>query len=168
MILTQTPYGKDDGDAAGASSSSLAELAGESDYLIERGYIQVVADVRGTGGSEGEWGLFDPVQGTDGATLVNWAAALPHSDGDVGPARRLLPRDRPVRDRGRCRLRRTSRRCSRSSPATTCTATPRSPAASRTSSSTRSTSGSPAASTLLLPAYEGNSDLVTAGDRPHP
>jgi len=84
VILTQTPYGKDDGDLAGASSSSLAELAGESDYLIERGYIQVVADVRGTGGSEGEWGLFDPVQGTDGATLVKWAAALPHSDGDVG------------------------------------------------------------------------------------
>jgi uncharacterized protein len=84
VILTQTPYGKDDADAAGSSSSSLAELAGESDYLIERGYIQVVADVRGTGGSEGEWGLFDPVQGTDGATLVNWAAALPHSDGDVG------------------------------------------------------------------------------------
>jgi uncharacterized protein len=84
VILTQTPYGKDDGEIAGASSSSLAELAGESDYLIERGYIQVVADVRGTGGSEGEFGLFDPVQGTDGATLVNWAAALPHSDGDVG------------------------------------------------------------------------------------
>jgi uncharacterized protein len=84
VILTQTPYGKDDGDLPGASSSSLAELAGESDYLIERGYIQVVADVRGTGGSEGEWGLFDPVQGTDGATLVNWAAALPHSDGSVG------------------------------------------------------------------------------------
>jgi uncharacterized protein len=84
VILTQTPYGKDDGDLAGASSSSLAELAGESDYLVERGYIQVVADVRGTGGSEGEWGLFDPVQGTDGATLVNWAAALPHSDGKVG------------------------------------------------------------------------------------
>jgi uncharacterized protein len=84
VILTQTPYGKDDGDAAGSASSSLAELAGENTYLVERGYIQVVADVRGTGGSEGEWGLFDPVQGTDGATLVTWAAALPHSDGKVG------------------------------------------------------------------------------------
>src|ERR1700733_7975179 len=50
VILTQTPYGKDDGDLPGASSSSLAELAGESDYLIERGYIQVVADGRATGG----------------------------------------------------------------------------------------------------------------------
>src|ERR1700685_3724736 len=38
VILTQTPYGKDDADAGGSSSSSLAELAGESDYLIARGY----------------------------------------------------------------------------------------------------------------------------------
>jgi hypothetical protein len=80
VILTQTPYGKDDGNASG----QLGELAGTSSYLVERGYIQVVADVRGTGGSQGEWGLFDPIQGTDGATLVNWAAKLPHSDGDVG------------------------------------------------------------------------------------
>jgi putative CocE/NonD family hydrolase len=82
VILTQTPYGKDDGKYVG--SGALSELAGQSDYLVGRGYIQVVADVRGTGGSEGEWGLFDPIQGTDGATLVNWSAALPHSDGNVG------------------------------------------------------------------------------------
>lgn len=86
VILTQTPYGKDDGSALGTSGigSQLGGLAGNSDYLIERGYIQVVADVRGTGASEGEWGLFDPIQGQDGADLVNWAAALPHSDGKVG------------------------------------------------------------------------------------
>jgi uncharacterized protein len=51
---------------------------------VQRGYIDVVADVRGTGGSQGEWGLFDPVQGTDGATLAGWAAKLPHADCDVG------------------------------------------------------------------------------------
>jgi putative CocE/NonD family hydrolase len=78
VILTQTPYGKDNGPFA----SSLG--AGENDYLVQRGYINVVADVRGTGGSQGEWGLFDPVQGHDGATLVSWAAKLPHSDGKVG------------------------------------------------------------------------------------
>jgi putative CocE/NonD family hydrolase len=81
VILTQTPYGKDDAKYAGGN---LAALGGGSTYLAQRGYIQVVADVRGTGASQGEWGLFDPVQGTDGATLVNWAAALPRSDGDVG------------------------------------------------------------------------------------
>jgi len=82
VLLTQTPYGKDDGSVGG--SSSLSELAGESSYLVQRGYIDVVADVRGTGGSQGEWGLFDPIQGQDGATLVDWAAQLPHADGDVG------------------------------------------------------------------------------------
>ena len=44
----------------------------------------MVADVRGTGDSGGSWGLFDPVQQQDGATLVRWAAALPRSDGRVG------------------------------------------------------------------------------------
>ncbi|HWF54348.1 MAG TPA: CocE/NonD family hydrolase [Solirubrobacteraceae bacterium] len=81
VIVTQTPYGKDTGSEVGGQ---LGGLAGTSDYLVQRGYIQVVADVRGTGGSEGEWGLFDPIQGQDGADLVNWAAALPHSDGKVG------------------------------------------------------------------------------------
>lgn len=75
VLLTQTPYGKD---------NQVSALAGASTYLVARGYIQVVADVRGTGGSEGEWGLFDPVQGQDGVALVNWAAALPHADGRVG------------------------------------------------------------------------------------
>jgi hypothetical protein len=84
VILTQTPYGKDVGGPAAGLSSQLSELSGLSTYLVSRGYIQVIADVRGTGGSQGEWGLFDPVQGTDGATLVNWAAGLPHSDGNVG------------------------------------------------------------------------------------
>jgi uncharacterized protein len=82
VLLSQTPYGKDQSSAGG--SSQLSELSGQSTYLVQRGYIDVVADVRGTGGSTGEWGLFDPVQGTDGATLVNWAAKLPHSDGDIG------------------------------------------------------------------------------------
>lgn len=82
VILSQTPYGKDDGSLGGGTQ--FGELSGESSYLVQRGYIDVVADVRGTGGSQGEWGLFDPIQGTDGATLVDWAAGLPHSDGRVG------------------------------------------------------------------------------------
>jgi putative CocE/NonD family hydrolase len=81
VILTQTPYGKSSANVAGAQ---LGGLAGGSTYLVQRGYIDVVADVRGTGGSQGQWGLFDPVQGTDGATLVRWAATLPHANGTVG------------------------------------------------------------------------------------
>ena len=80
VVLTLTPYGK---GVLGASSSAGGQT-GPNDYLVERGYIDVVADVRGTGDSEGEFGLFDPVQDSDGATLVNWAAARPGSDGKVG------------------------------------------------------------------------------------
>jgi len=77
VLLTQTPYGKDTAGGAGGAT-------GEDTYLIERGYIDVVADVRGTGDSQGQFGFFDPPQQRDGATLVRWAAKLPHSDGKVG------------------------------------------------------------------------------------
>jgi uncharacterized protein len=78
VLLTQTPYGKDTaGGVAGGGT-------GEDSYLVQRGYIDVVADVRGTGDSGGEFGFFDPAQQQDGATLVRWAARLPHSDGKVG------------------------------------------------------------------------------------
>lgn len=73
VLLTQVPYGKD--TAAGFSYVP---------YFVQRGYIEVVADVRGTGDSQGTFGLFDPVQAHDGAQLVKWSAHLPNSDGNVG------------------------------------------------------------------------------------
>ncbi|HET9078232.1 MAG TPA: CocE/NonD family hydrolase [Acidimicrobiales bacterium] len=79
VLLQQTPYGK---EAIGQNGAALANT--DVPYLVDRGYIVVIADVRGTGDSGGTWGLFDPVQGRDGATLARWAAALPHSDGKVG------------------------------------------------------------------------------------
>jgi putative CocE/NonD family hydrolase len=88
VLLTQTPYGKGQGSnsAPGSASSpgGASATGGADDYLVERGYIEVVADVRGTGDSQGSWGLFDPVQTTDGITLVKWAAKLPHASGKVG------------------------------------------------------------------------------------
>ncbi|HZZ97006.1 MAG TPA: CocE/NonD family hydrolase [Jatrophihabitantaceae bacterium] len=80
VLLTLTPYGK---NVLGASGSAGGQT-GPNDYLIQRGYIDVVADVRGTGDSEGEFGLFDPVQDSDGATLVKWAAKRAGSNGKVG------------------------------------------------------------------------------------
>jgi len=81
VLLTQTPYGKSTlGSLPGASGAQT----GSNNYLVQRGYIDVVADVRGTGSSEGSFGLFDPAQVTDGVTLVNWAARLPGSDSRVG------------------------------------------------------------------------------------
>jgi putative CocE/NonD family hydrolase len=77
VLMTQTPYGK---STLGAFSSST----GADSYLVERGYLDVVVDVRGTGDSQGQFGLFDPVQVKDSVQLVHWAAGLPHSDGKVG------------------------------------------------------------------------------------
>jgi uncharacterized protein len=78
VLLQQTPYGKE----FIADASAIANT--DIDYLVDRGYIVVIADVRGTGDSGGSFDLFDPVQSTDGVTLAKWAAALPDSDGQVG------------------------------------------------------------------------------------
>jgi uncharacterized protein len=75
VLMTMSPYGKDTGAAAGL---------GTSPYLVQRGYIDVVVDVRGTGDSGGRFTLFDPAQTSDGVQLVNWAARLPHANGRVG------------------------------------------------------------------------------------
>ena len=84
VLLQQTPYGKES-FAPGNSSSVGASIANtDIPYLVDRGYIVVIADVRGTGDSGGTFGLFDPVQATDGATIAEWAAHLPGADGDVG------------------------------------------------------------------------------------
>jgi putative CocE/NonD family hydrolase len=79
VVMTQSPYGKDAGLGAAGQNGT-----GEFAYLVQRGYIDVVADVRGAGDSHGSWGLFDPIQAQDGAELVRWAARLPNADGKVG------------------------------------------------------------------------------------
>src|SRR3954465_12180603 len=74
VILTQTPYNK-----------TAPQLGFRNDYLVERGYVQVVADVRGTGSSQGTWDSFGTREQQDGAELVSWAHSLarPWSNGDV-------------------------------------------------------------------------------------
>jgi hypothetical protein len=88
VLLTMTPYGKGQGGSStpgsAASPSSGAATGGADNYLVQRGYIEVVEDVRGTGDSNGSWGLFDPIQQKDAISVLHWAARLPHSDGRVG------------------------------------------------------------------------------------
>src|ERR1700712_2640580 len=72
-ILTMTPYNK-----------TAPKLNFADDYLVQRGYVQVIADIRGTGGSEGAWDSFGPLEQQDGKTMVDWAAAQPWSTGNVG------------------------------------------------------------------------------------
>ena len=88
VLLTMTPYGKGQGGSStpgsAAAPSSGSATGGADTYLVQRGYIEVVEDVRGTGDSNGSWGLFDPIQQRDAVKVLNWAAHLPNSNGKVG------------------------------------------------------------------------------------
>lgn len=58
--------------------------AGVTDFWVPRGYVHVIANVRGTGGSGGDFGFFDADERRDMHDLVEWAAAQPWCDGNVG------------------------------------------------------------------------------------
>ena len=51
---------------------------------LEHGYAYVGANIRGTGCSEGQYGLWHPREGPDGAQLIEWAGTQPWSTGSVG------------------------------------------------------------------------------------
>ncbi len=72
VLLVRTPYDK----GAGMALT-------EKDYFPPRGYVVVVQDTRGRHGSEGEFCPFVH-EARDGYDAVEWAAALPCSDGKVG------------------------------------------------------------------------------------
>jgi hypothetical protein len=70
LLLTRTPYDKN-----GAVDFCLKAAA--------RGYVVVAQDVRGRYASEGDWYPFK-YESQDGYDTVEWAAALPYSNGKVG------------------------------------------------------------------------------------
>lgn len=85
VILIQTAYDKNITVGRTALEDAFGLPQGSTDlWFVERGYIEVVADVRGRGGSEGLWDLWGPREAQDGANLVDWAASLPRSNGSVG------------------------------------------------------------------------------------
>lgn len=62
----------------------INQATSAQDLLVSRGYIEVIADVRGTGASTGEWNPASIQDGIDGNQVVDWAAQLPGSNGNVG------------------------------------------------------------------------------------
>ena len=70
VLLQRSPYDKSNG-------AEFARLAVEHDYMV------VVQDVRGRYTSEGEWYPFK-YETQDGFDTIEWAAALPNSNGKVG------------------------------------------------------------------------------------
>ena len=72
VILMRTPYDKSTGWAVGPAYEMAAH-----------GYVAIVQDVRGRYTSEGEWYPFRH-ESEDGYDTIEWAAALPYSNGKVG------------------------------------------------------------------------------------
>ena len=70
VLLVRTPY-----DKQGIMNFGLR--------AAERGYVVIAQDVRGRFTSEGEWYPFKN-ESLDGYDTVEWAAALPYSNGKVG------------------------------------------------------------------------------------
>lgn len=70
VILRRTPYGK---SSAGP----------EGIYFAQQGYVYIAQDVRGRETSGGDWYPFIH-EAKDGYDAVEWAAALPYSNGRVG------------------------------------------------------------------------------------
>src|SRR5690349_14094821 len=58
--------------------------AGASDFFVPRGYVHVIANIRGTGGSGGTFGMMDTTERQDMHDLVEWAGVQSWSDGQVG------------------------------------------------------------------------------------
>jgi putative CocE/NonD family hydrolase len=73
VIVTITPYNGGSGIVGGAD-----------DYFVQRGYVHLVVDVRGTGSSGGYWDNFGTREQRDGYEVVEWAAQQPWSNGVVG------------------------------------------------------------------------------------
>ena len=81
VLIAASPYPRQIQDL-GAPAGFIE--AGASDFFVPRGYVHVIANCRGTGGSGGTFGFFDGQERRDMHDLVEWAAAQPWSDGNVG------------------------------------------------------------------------------------
>jgi uncharacterized protein len=81
VLIAASPYPRQIQDL-GAPAGFIE--AGASDFFVPRGYVHVIANLRGTGGSGGVFGFFDGQERRDMYDLVEWAAAQPWSDGNVG------------------------------------------------------------------------------------
>lgn len=78
VVLSRTPYLKD-----GREGSTPAQLAAQAKRYTDAGYVFVNQDVRGKGKSQGFYAAFEN-DIEDGYDTVEWAAAQPWSNGQIG------------------------------------------------------------------------------------
>lgn len=103
VLLAAQPYGKDglpkksrtgyrvplqyrlaSNDEPMSFSAWTSLEAPDPGHWVPRGYVVIIADLRGWGTSAGKAAVFDPGEGQDVHDLVEWAAAEPWSNGKVG------------------------------------------------------------------------------------
>jgi X-Pro dipeptidyl-peptidase (S15 family) len=77
VLLARTPYGRDDPGLF--ANPKLPDL----EPLLRAGYAVAVQDVRGTGGSSGDFVPFE-CDADDGVDTVSWLTGRPWCDGTVG------------------------------------------------------------------------------------
>jgi uncharacterized protein len=58
--------------------------AGDPNFFVRRGYVQIVANVRGTGKSGGIYPFVGPPEAQDGVEVIDWIAKQPWCNGNVG------------------------------------------------------------------------------------
>jgi len=57
---------------------------GPIEFLVRRGYVQIVGSIRGTGKSGGIWRYMDTREAEDTYDIIEWAARQPWCNGNVG------------------------------------------------------------------------------------
>lgn len=80
-LLAASPYPRQMQDL-GAPAGFIE--AGVTDFWVPRGYVHAIANLRGTCGSDGTFNFFDAQERQDVYDLVEWVAAQPWCDGNVG------------------------------------------------------------------------------------
>lgn len=76
-IVTFTPYNK--------NTSDYVSLGGAiNPYFVQRGYVHVLVDVRGTGRSGGGWDPFSAREQKDYSQVLDWVATQPWCNGVIG------------------------------------------------------------------------------------
>src|SRR5215210_3193579 len=90
-LLALSPYGKGKQAIVPSPRPPTSPLwdggveAGDPAFLTSHGYVHVIADCRGVNKSEGEYrGWMSKQEAEDGYDLVEWIAAQPWCDGNVG------------------------------------------------------------------------------------
>ena len=90
-LMSMSAYGKDVqhlpvpvGGASDYSRGTGGIESGMTNYFVSRGYAHVILDPRGIGRSGGEYDMQGYKEQQDGADGIEWIAAQPWCDGNVG------------------------------------------------------------------------------------